>query len=533
MGYSRRHLVVFEGSNSIRKRLINVTFEAEQFVNSKNLLVRLSDEDDLYFLYSTCITDEEFNSIKTQQGLLVDFAGFSQKVIDLLGFCSEEEDKPCPKYILKFLCLSDPSNQGTLQIVEATNFKYLTHLSLNLCAGDNETLKAYLVGQLKSLKAESKAKIDSLESSLSEKSCELFESKRNLSSLDEELNNVKSSSRLREETLKREFEEKLTIWEEKYTQQLGETRDQLLSQVKLLTGQLATLEDQATAAKEELIAVRSKLRTAEQANESQAITLSRLEGRLTVLEQELIAKDQLITRTQDLLTSEQEAKSRLQEELQLQTRHAEKLQTTIAKDSDEVKKANEIIKHLQADVKTQHTKAKLRGQVAAEQERLLSTKEAELQERQNEVERLKGELKEATDSTVRLNHQIDRLSSELAEAQKTIKTNENIISWLNRQISENQIGQVHDNKMENHLLKTASSVPVSEGKSALRTVIVEANNPPKNIDARSTFPLAPMTKSTPLHPDYLTSSNIRSDIPSGTRSTAITTSSWSRFKLLF
>ncbi|KAF7231912.1 hypothetical protein EG68_11959 [Paragonimus skrjabini miyazakii] len=347
MGYSRRHLVLFEGSNSIRKRIINVTFETEQFVNSKNLLVRLSDEDDLYFLYSTCITDEEFNSIKTQQGLLVDFAGFSQKVIDLLGFCSEEEDKPCPKYILKFLCLSDPSKQGTLQIVEATNFKYLTHLSLNLCAGDNETLKAYLVGQLKSLKAESKAKIDSLENSLSEKSYELSESKRNLSSLDEELNNVKSSSRLREETLKREFEEKLTVWEEKYTQaestyqctladeqqrsskareqirnefsqklhllkeenkQLGETRDQLLSQVKLLTGQLATLEDQATAAKEELIVVRSKLRTAEQANESQTATLSRLESRLSVLEQELIAKDQLITRTQDLLTSEQEAK---------------------------------------------------------------------------------------------------------------------------------------------------------------------------------------------------------------------------------
>ncbi|KAF7260076.1 Spindle assembly abnormal protein 6, partial [Paragonimus skrjabini miyazakii] len=302
--------------------------------------------------------------------------------------------------------------------------------------------------------------------------------------------------------------------------------------------------------------------------------------------------------------------SRLQEELQLQTRHAEKLQTTIAKDSDEVKKANEIIKHLQADVKTQHTKAKLRGQVAAEQERLLSTKEAELHERQNEVDRLKGELKEATDSTVRLNHQIDQLSSELAEAQKTIKTNENIISWLNRQISENQIGQVqqrlkatgfptpimnayanrpspppqslptnglpglniappwqptstlhnpcstmiyrltnvpyctttailtssvpsttmsgvNDNKMENHLLKTASSLPVSEGKSALRAVIAEANNPPKKTDARSTFSLAPMTKSTPLHPDYLTSSNFRSDIPSGTRSTSVTTSSWS------
>lgn len=41
---------------------------------------------------------------------------------------------------------------GILRIVEATNFKYLTHLSLNLFPADDELLKAYLVEQLRSLR---------------------------------------------------------------------------------------------------------------------------------------------------------------------------------------------------------------------------------------------------------------------------------------------------------------------------------------------------------------------------------------------
>ena len=40
-----------------------------------------------YFLYS----------LKTQQGLLVDFAQFPQKFIDLLDMCLREEHKEVPK----------------------------------------------------------------------------------------------------------------------------------------------------------------------------------------------------------------------------------------------------------------------------------------------------------------------------------------------------------------------------------------------------------------------------------------------------
>ena len=39
-----------------------------------------------------------FCSLKSQQGLLVDFGSFPQKFVDLLEMCLTEEHKDMPKY---------------------------------------------------------------------------------------------------------------------------------------------------------------------------------------------------------------------------------------------------------------------------------------------------------------------------------------------------------------------------------------------------------------------------------------------------
>ncbi|CAH8491709.1 unnamed protein product [Dicrocoelium dendriticum] len=480
MGYFRRHLVVFEDCSGLKKRHVNITFEPDHDAIRKNLVVRLSDEEDLYFLYSLSISDEDFNCIKAQQGLLVDFEGFSQKVVDLLDLCFKQENSANPKYLLKFLCFPSKDHTGVFQIVEATNFKHLVHLSLTLIAGDSETLKSYLVGQLKTLKNESRARISCLERSLAEAtaSLSLLEEKLILTSSD--FDGYKSESLNKESNLRRSYEEKLASAEEKLADsesrhrilleserelaakacekirselgakldalkhevhELERVRDQLQTRLKQLSTDMQSVESQNSCLKEELKDIRSKLLAAESVNQSQSATVNRLEARLNQLERELSTKDQLITKVQDLLSSEQEQKSRLQDELQAQTRCAEKLKHSVERESEEVKKANEIIKHLQTEVKNHHTKAKLRGQVAAEQERLLSSKDVELQERTSEVAQLRAELKDAKDNITKLTEQVNQTTLELTEAQKTIKTNENIIGWLNRQVSEKQLDQ--------------------------------------------------------------------------------------------
>ena len=96
-----------------RKTDIRVTVEQQLTlhpVHKRELLVRLTDDKDPCFLYNLAISEEDFQSLKVQQGLLVDFVSFPQKFIDLLNQCIAEQDKDSPRFLLELSCLSPVSN---------------------------------------------------------------------------------------------------------------------------------------------------------------------------------------------------------------------------------------------------------------------------------------------------------------------------------------------------------------------------------------------------------------------------------------
>lgn len=63
------------------------------------LVTKITDDGDFYFLYTMTLSEDEFQTLKSQQGLLVDFGAFPQKFIDLLTLCSQEENKEMPKLV--------------------------------------------------------------------------------------------------------------------------------------------------------------------------------------------------------------------------------------------------------------------------------------------------------------------------------------------------------------------------------------------------------------------------------------------------
>jgi spindle assembly abnormal protein 6 len=63
----------------------------------KELIIKLTDELDPFFLYSLYMSEEDYQTLKTQQGLLVDFGAFGQKFIDLLNLCEKDERCDNPK----------------------------------------------------------------------------------------------------------------------------------------------------------------------------------------------------------------------------------------------------------------------------------------------------------------------------------------------------------------------------------------------------------------------------------------------------
>lgn len=51
------------------------------------LRITLSSESDLTFLHTLEVSEEDFQSLKNEQGILVDFASFPGKIISLLEKC--------------------------------------------------------------------------------------------------------------------------------------------------------------------------------------------------------------------------------------------------------------------------------------------------------------------------------------------------------------------------------------------------------------------------------------------------------------
>jgi hypothetical protein len=59
--------------------------------------MQLSNEEDLFFLHSLEVSEEEFQTLKVEQGILVDFANFPGKVVGLLERCIASRAEETPK----------------------------------------------------------------------------------------------------------------------------------------------------------------------------------------------------------------------------------------------------------------------------------------------------------------------------------------------------------------------------------------------------------------------------------------------------
>jgi len=159
------------------------------------LQVQITNELDPFFFYSLEVNEDDFQSLKVEQCILVDFATFPYKFIELLEQCivSACADNPrfathpamfgqCHLCILKTLCslyihlmtlasaifdmikllcnfktrgtgrflavLHLRTGDSTLSVVETNQFKHLSHLSLVFRQGNDTVLKQFLAGRL-------------------------------------------------------------------------------------------------------------------------------------------------------------------------------------------------------------------------------------------------------------------------------------------------------------------------------------------------------------------------------------------------
>jgi len=102
--------------------------------------IEITQDNDLFFLYTLEVSEDEFPELKNDQSLLVDFAGFPPKFVELLEACK----KPAGATTGKFIAVLDLLHSPMFRIVEANQFKQLTHLALRFQVGTDATTKEYL-----------------------------------------------------------------------------------------------------------------------------------------------------------------------------------------------------------------------------------------------------------------------------------------------------------------------------------------------------------------------------------------------------
>ncbi|KAM6168290.1 spindle assembly abnormal protein 6 homolog [Erethizon dorsatum] len=502
-----------------RRISVRVSIELQSVsnpVHRKDLVIRLTDDTDPFFLYNLVISEEDFQSLKFQQGLLVDFLAFPQKFIDLLQQCAQEHAKEIPRFLLQLVSPAAilDNSPAFLNVVETNPFKHLIHLSLKLLPGNDVEIKKFLAGCLKCSKEEKLL----LTQSLDDVTKQLNLTKKTLSEKIQELDKLRNEWASHTASLTNKHSQELTNEKEKalqaqvqYQQQHEQQKKDLEilhqrnihqlqnrvseleavnkdlterkykgdSTTRELKAKLSGVEEELQRTKQEVLSLRRENSTLDAECHEKEKHINQLQTKVAVLEQEIKDKDQLVVRTKEAFDTIQEQKVALEENGEKNQVQLGKLEATIKSLSAELLKANEIIKKLQGDLKTLMGKLKLKNTVTIQQEKLLAEKEEKLQKEQKELQDIGQSLRVKEQEVCKLQEQLEATVQKLEESKQLLKNNEKLITWLNKELNENQLVRKQD------VLGPSTTPPAHSSSNTIRSGISPNLN---MIDNRLAYP---------------------------------------------
>uniref|UniRef100_A0AAQ4PHW4 Spindle assembly abnormal protein 6 homolog n=1 Tax=Gasterosteus aculeatus aculeatus TaxID=481459 RepID=A0AAQ4PHW4_GASAC len=484
-----------------RKANIRVTIElhlTNSPVHKRDLLVRLTDDTDPYFLFNLSISEDDFQSLKVQQGLLIDFASFPQKFIDLLNLCYSEQKSDTPRFLLHLssqsLVVEGPAN---LSVVETNAFKHLNHLSLRLVHGSDKDIKDYLAVCLCSLKAEKQALEVKLQKTDEDLSRQLSYAQQTLSEKTKELDKLRSEwtsqtsslssrhchelqserekaaelqSRLQQQTelLRQELESSHRESSQQLHSRLAEleTSSRELTERKYknesvirdLKIKLAGAEEECQRSKQQILSLRRENSSLDTDVHDKERSVSQLQMRVAVLEQEIKDKDQLMHRSKEVLEATQQQKDSMEENAESKELQIKKLEATVRSLSEELIKANGIIKKLQGEVRGLVGKIKVKNSVTVSQEKLLQDTSGKLESVEKDLQSTQQRLVTTDEQVLKLKEQLETTVQKLNESREVLKTNENVINWLNKQLNEKQLSRTSPERVDRPSLPSTAAV---------------------------------------------------------------------------
>ncbi|CAD8167953.1 unnamed protein product [Paramecium pentaurelia] len=450
---------------------LKMIMQSSQQAHGQTLRIELTDDTNFSFLQILDLNESEFLALKNEQSLHVDFATFPMKLADLLQLCinSQRDEK-----VNFYVCLETKNGESTLAVIENNEFKKLTHLSLRLRSATDDILKYFLANKLAIEKQENEEfqkKTKKLTEQLEEKQWELENLKSEVRKFTEEnnavlqqmqldeqkkLNDFREQALTKETNFKRESENEKQFIIEKYeiivqelqnkytqlqqiNQELSEQKIQLTQSEKELKNRFQIIlqeSQQLQKENQEFRILNKELDTLKFTQERQIIELRiQKEG----LEKQLHDKEDFLNNKQQLVDNEKKQNVILEEQVNNQKKQIEKLEQRIAVMSDEVNKGNQIIEKLENELSKQKEKNKLKNTVVLQQEQTVQ----QLQDANDQSNKQINELRREKDSLElkykdQENTNLD-LKNKLAESQKLLESNNQMIQYLNKCLNETKV----------------------------------------------------------------------------------------------
>eukprot|EP00926_Amoebophrya_sp_RCC4398_P017132 GSA120T00015101001.1 len=458
------------------------------------LLCDLTDTSDPFFLYSLVLGESDFHALKNEQRLLVDFQQFPSQLVKLLDE-TKRGPPPSPHHNQSFV--SSPGTLGgsiagggpgaifavlnivsgheaLFSITESNQFRELQHLSLHFRKGNDAAVKEYLaaklhdyMGQCQDLQTRigiadsDNARLRDQEASARQQAeqmkMELFTTKEAMSaSFSKELADVKETHAHAVSSIQQKLNTEKSSLEKSLRDELtakaralevsdakcADLAEKLYKMELTLKQTSERLELTDKGRKEDAVLIeelRGTCRSLEKVKFQQEKDLNEQGSKILTLEERVSGRELNYNNQIEITKQIEEKQKHFEEALSENKAHCQELEERCAESVAEINKGNSIILKLQTQVKNLKSKLRVKAVALQQQEKTISDLERDRHAMSKTEDVRKTEITDGRDREARLQTEVDQYREKLNEAHSLIASNQQVIEYLNKQLTERDL----------------------------------------------------------------------------------------------
>jgi len=461
-------------------RIIGGTRQSVQGQVEKIVHFEVTDDNDPYFLYVLDVGEQDFHALKREQSILVDFSLFPGMFIQLLEHCAAVSSSPVGGAdeddgadASAFLARINQTT-GVFSVVEANNFKQITHIGIQMRPGNDAIIKAYLASRLNHMCATVRRQGREMETLQDQLSAE----KSMRRDMAEELRELRTHREVDMQSVKAAHSEELSRMQVRASDALETERTARAEEVASLrratdaaatTAAARIAELETSVGSESRNRAKAEFRVKELERDLEGITadrerllmdakkhdaehrevvgtngslereVARLGAKTEALESQMSDKDATVQKSAELLRAAEEAKHASDEKIGLYHNSLQALKDKLTSAVNEINKGNQLISSMQTDSQRSREVISAKNEVLRRQEQTIGELRAKMGESDRRVEAAEDSQAAKENELVVVKRELADAKSRLKEGAEVIASNQEVITWLNRELSRYQL----------------------------------------------------------------------------------------------